>query len=189
MRLNKKLNIVIPIDTEQHGQIFVHSAPIGREVFEMFYSELGQVFTQCFDSISKSHMALSAPQLAYPALKKIAMNAGNWEGQSGVRLALINEIVRLTNVSICGEKGWDMLPLDTVIKRAMLEEDEESEVISSLVFFTSISLVAPKPLRVSFLEMAGSIRNWELTSLDCTAYMNGLRTSIKEETTDLKAKA
>lgn len=186
MKIDRKLNIVLPIETESKGRILVHSAPISRDVFEQFYLELGKVFSQCFDSVNQAHLALTAPQLAYPALKKMAMDAGTWET---VKKGLINEIIRLTNVMVAGDKGWETLPLDIAIKREILDEDEESEVLSALTFFTAICRVAPKDLRTSFLEMAGSLRNWELVSSDCTEYLNGLATSAKAEPTGKKAKA
>jgi len=185
MKIDRKLNIVIPIETESKGLIYVHSTPISRDVFEQFYLELGKVFSQCFDSINQAHLALTAPQLAYPALKTMTIKAGNWEE---VKKGLINEIVRLTNVLVTGEKGWESIPLDLAIKREILDEDEESEVLSALTFFTAICRVAPKDLRMSFLEMAGSLRSWELTSLDSTEYLNGLTIPVKAVTTGKKAK-
>ena len=185
MKIDRKLNIVIPIETESKGLIYVHSTPISRDVFEQFYLELGKVFSQCFDAINQAHLALTAPQLAYPALKTMAIKAGNWEE---VKKGLINEIVRLTNVLVTGEKGWESIPLDLAIKREILDEDEESEVLSALTFFTAICRVAPKDLRMSFLEMAGSLRSWELTSLDSTEYLNGLTIPVKAVTTGKKAK-
>jgi len=185
MKIDRKLNIVIPVETESKGLIYVHSTPISRDVFEQFYLELGKVFSQCFDAINQAHLALTAPQLAYPALKTMAIKAGNWEE---VKKGLINEIVRLTNVLVTGEKGWESIPLDLAIKREILDEDEESEVLSALTFFTAICRVAPKDLRMSFLEMAGSLRSWELTSLDSTEYLNGLTIPVKAVTTGKKAK-
>ena len=185
MKIDRKLNIVIPVETESKGLIYVHSTPISRDVFEQFYLELGKVFSQCFDSINQAHLALTAPQLAYPALKTMTIKAGNWEE---VKKGLINEIVRLTNVLVIGENGWESIPLDLAIKREILDEDEESEVLSALTFFTAICRVAPKDLRMSFLEMAGSLRSWELTSLDSTEYLNGLTIPVKAVTTGKKAK-
>ena len=185
MKIDRKLNIVIPVETESKGLIYVHSTPISRDVFEQFYLELGKVFSQCFDSINQAHLALTAPQLAYPALKTMTIKAGNWEE---VKKGLINEIVRLTNVLVTGEKGWESIPLDLAIKREILDEDEESEVLSALTFFTAICRVAPKDLRMSFLEMAGSLRSWVLTSSDSTEYLNGLTIPVKAVTTGKKAK-
>jgi len=189
MRIDRNLNLVMQIQTANSGTVFIHSVSVGREIFEKFYLQIGKVFSQCFDGVSSAHLALSAPQLAYPALKSISIADGNWEGRDGVNFGLINEIKRLTNVLVSGENGWQMLPFDVAVKQNILDEDEESEAISSLVFFTAISKVAPKELKNSFLEMAGSLRGWELTSSDCTAYLTGLTTSTKEEPITKKKKA
>jgi len=183
MKIDRALNIVMQIQTAKNGVVYVHSTPISRSIFEQFYLEIGKVFSQCFDSVNQAHLALSAPQLAYPALKSISMKSGNWDGTGGVKFGLVNEIIRLTNVVISGEQGWYSLPFDTAVKRGFFDEDEEAETLSSLVFFTAISKVAPKDLKDSFLEMAGSLRNWELTSLDSMAYQNGLPILTKEDST------
>ena len=188
MKIDRNLNLVMQVQTGRNGLVYIHSASISRSVFEQFYLELGKVFSQCFDSINQAHLALSAPQLAYPALKSLALKAGNWDGNGGVKFGLINEIVRLTNVIISTEKGWETIPFDVAVKREILDEDEEAETLSSLVFFTAISKVAPKDLKNSFLEMAGALRNWEISSLDCTAFQNGLPIQTKPETTGKKVK-
>jgi len=182
------MSLVMQVQTDENGLIYVHSSSISRSVFEQFYLEIGKVFSQCFDSVNQAHLALSAPQLAYPALKSIATKAGNWDGAGGVKFGLVNEIVRLTSVLVSGEKGWEALPLDIAVKRSVINEDEEAEILSSLVFFTAISKVAPKDLKNSFLEMAGALRNWELTSSDSTEYLSGLPTLTKKEGTGKKVK-
>lgn len=188
MKIDRNLNLVMQVQTEKSGTVYVHSTSISRSVFEQFYLELGKVFSQCFDSVNQAHLALSAPQLAYPALKSIAQKAGNWDGADGVKFGLINEIIRLTNVVFAGENGWESIPFDVAVKREILNEDEEAESLSSLVFFTAISKVAPKDLKNSFLEMAGSLRNWEITSSDIMEYITGLPTLTKKGNTGKKAK-
>lgn len=184
MRLNRKLNIVVPVSTDA-GTIFVHSTPISRDTFEQFYLELGKVFSQCFDSNNAAHLALSAPQLAYPALKAIAKAEGKTQE---VQFGLINEIIRLSNAIVPTENGLETMPLDVAIKREHLDEDAASEVLSALCFFCAISRVAPKDLRDSFLEMAGSLRNWELTSSDSTEYTASLQTLRESASTGKKGK-
>jgi len=186
LKINKNLNLVVQIQTTDYGTVHIHSTAVSREIFEQFYLELGKVFSQCFESDNPSHVALSAPRLAYPSLKSIATQSGTWDGPSGVKFGLINEIIRLTNVIYCGEKGWETLPFDLAIKRGIIDEDEEAEVMSSLVFFTAISKVAPRDFRVSFLEMAGNLRHWVVTSLDCMAYQTGLPTLTKTDVTGKK---
>jgi len=176
------------VETEKNGTVHIHSSSISRSVFEQFYLELGKVFSQCFDSVNQAHLALSAPQLAYPALKSIAQKAGNWDSAGGVKFGLVNEIIRLTNVLVSGQNGWETIPFDVAIKRELIDEDEEAEILSSLVFFTAISKVAPKDLKGSFLEMAGVLRNWVLTLSDCTEYLNGLPTLTKQGNTGKKVK-
>jgi len=188
VKIDRNLNLVMQVQTAKNGLVYIHSASIGRSVFEQFYLELGKIFSQCFDSVNQAHLALSAPQLAYPALKSIAQKAGNWDGAGGVKFGLVNEIIRLTNVVFAGENGWETLPFDTAVKREILDEDEEAEALSSLVFFTAISKVAPKDLKNSFLEMAGSLRNWELTSSDSTAFTNGLPILTKKGNIGKKVK-
>jgi len=188
VKIDRNLNLVMQVQTAKNGTIHIHSVSISRSVFEQFYLELGKVFSQCFDSVNQAHLVLSAPQLAYPALKSIATKAGNWEGAGSVKFGLINEIIRLTNVLVSSEKGWESIPFGVAVKQGILDEDDEAEILSSLVFFIAISKVAPKDLKNSFLEMAGALRNWVLTSLDATAYMNGLPISTKKEPTGRKAK-
>ena len=176
------------VQTESYGKVYIHSTSISRSVFEQFYLVIGKVFSQCFDGISEAHLALTAPQLAYPALKSIAIQAGTWEGVGGVKFGLVNEIIRLTNFVINTEGGWETITFDTAIKRGILDDDEEHEILSSLIFFTAISKVAPRDLKNSFLEMVGALRNWELTSLDSTEYRNGLPILSKKEGTGKKVK-
>lgn len=188
MRISKNLNIVIKVDTEK-GEAFVHSSPISRDVFEKYYNELGQVFTDSMKGVDQAHMALSAPQLAYPSLKSISKARGSWDGQDGVKNGLINEIIRLSNIVYAGDKGWETKPFHIALKDGILNEDDEAEVLSNLVFFTVVSKVAPKDLRTSFLEIVGQLRDWEFTSSDSTQYMTGLPTSTVEEVTKKKTKA
>jgi len=180
MRINQKLNLVVPFITGDDKTIYIHSSPISRDLFEQFYSELGAVFTNCMSGMNEAHLALSAPQLAYPALKSITKKNGTWDG---VKFGLVNEIIRLTNVLFAGEKGWESLPLEVAKKQGILDDNEESEVLSDLIFFIAISSVAPKQFRQAFLAAAGSIRNWDFTSSNSMEYMSGLQTSTEKETT------
>ena len=183
MRIDQKLNFVFPVDTPKHGVTYVYSMPISRAVFEMHYDVLGKVFTRCFDGQDPKHIALTAPQIAYAALKTIAIGNGNWEGPNGVRASLINEIIRLSTVMFVGDRGWETVPMDIAVKRGIFDEDSEAEALSTLTFFTSISKVAPKSLAGTFLEMAGSLREWRLTSSGCMEFMNSLPTSTEDEST------
>jgi hypothetical protein len=181
MKINRQLNLVLPVQTENSGTVYIHSSAIGLEVFEQFYSELGKVFAQCFDGAGSAALMIGAPQLAYAALKSISKKSGTWDGADGVKFGLVNEIVRLTNIVGAGGHGWQSTPLAGSVEIGILTEEEEAEVLSSLIFFTAISKVAPKDLRVTLLEMMSQLRNWEIISLGCTEYVNSLVTLTSSE--------
>jgi hypothetical protein len=174
MRIDKNLNFVFPVDTSSNGTVWVYSMPIARSVFETYYDVLGKVFTKCFDGEDAKHVALTAPQLALPALKSISQANNTWEGVSGVQKGLLNEIIRLTNVAFVGERGWETIPLDTAANQKIVDEENVSEIMSSLIFFTSICKVAPRSLAATFLEMAGSLREWQFTSSPFTEWLSSL---------------
>ena len=102
MRINKALNLVIPVDWEMGGQIFVHSTPISREVFEQYFLVISKTFAAIF---SQGLGAVAGPRIAYLMLKKTAEDMGLWAGPAGVGAGLMNEMIRLSNVIMPDEKG------------------------------------------------------------------------------------
>lgn len=184
MRIDRGMNLVFPVLTAKHGTVHVHSTPVSRSVFEMFYDVLGRVFTQCLGGEDPKFVALAAPQTALPALKDIAKRMGRWEGTDGVQSALLNEIIRLTNVIVpTSHSGYETVPMYVAIQKKILDEDDEAEALSAIVFFCAVSKVAPKELSGSFLEMAAALREWQFTSSGCTEFASSLVTSTVAEAT------
>lgn len=181
MRMQKNLSLTFPVDLPDGSIGHIYSLPISRSVFETYYAELGAVFTKCFAGDDAKHIALSAPQLCLPALKQVARDMGTWDTPGGVQAGLINELKRLTSVAYVGASGWETMPLDICIKRDIVDEDTESEVLSALCFFSAISRVAPKNLAGTFLQMAGSLRNWQTTASTFTEHLDSLPTSTPVE--------
>ena len=173
-QINRKLNFTFAIEGADGGTVHVHSAPISRSAFETYYRELGKVFTSCFAGQAAEHVALTAPQLALAALKDAAGDNWDPDGRIGVKAGLVGEIKRLTTVAFPGPNGWESLPLDAAIKRGIVDDDGEAEVLSNLVFFTAISKVAPRALSSTFLELAAALRDWGFTSSNSTAWIGSL---------------
>jgi hypothetical protein len=180
MRINKSLNLVIPVDYEKGGQIFVHSTPISREVFEQYFLVISKTFANIF---SQGLGAISAPRVAYLMLKQTATEMGIWSGESGVQAGLINEIIRLSNVLVPEKQGWKQYPLHTAIAKGILSDETKSEVENELVFFTCVSLMNKRSQAEGILETMNGLWGSQTTSLGFMEFKNSLSTSTEEGNT------
>lgn len=187
MKINRHLNIVIPIDRDDGTKIYVHAAPIRTETFETYYLVLSRAWSnimqhgiadpQVFIKIS----TLSLMQMA----KETARGPGlNWfEGPDGVggERGLIAEMIRLSNVVVSSdENGWGSVPLQQALSDGTIDEVEKKEVLEILTFFTLISHVASRDHKRMFLEYlyAMGVPN---TSSNSTEYVTFLKTSTIED--------
>ena len=176
MRISQKLNIVIPLDTDG-GTIYVHSAPVSREVFERYYLVLGRTFSAIY---RQGLEIMSGPRVAMLLLKDQARQMGVEED---VQRGLVNEIRRLTNVVVqTPDRGWETLPLDTAISRQMIDADDASEVDNALAFFTVVSTMHRREDQQTILDGVRSLWGAETTSLNSTEYADFLRTSTADAT-------
>jgi hypothetical protein len=116
-------------------------------------------------------------------LKDEAKKMGQWDGPSGVENGLVNEIKRLTNVALPGEKGWETMPYDDAVRMGKIGPDDAAEVNNAIVFFTVGWWVYPKSRRV--MALTGAARMWggHCSSSSITEFAAGLLTSTEEKNT------
>jgi hypothetical protein len=177
MRIDQNLNLVVPIERES-GTIYVHSTPISPAVFETYFLEIGKAFA----AIMQQGLGIHAgPRVAYLMLKRISEASGTWAGQGGVEHGLMNEIRRLSNVAMPGEKGWHAIPLEDALKRKYLDPEDIAEAEGAIVFFILVSAMIRKMDRAEFLERACGLWRMQVVSLNCTAYAASLETSTETE--------
>ena len=176
--IKKSLNLVIPIDREEGGQIFVHSTPISREIFENYFLVISKTYA---DIIDHRLGVLSGPRVAYLMLRQISKDMGVWDGESGVYAGLVNEIVRLSNVLIPGSNGWKTVPLHTAIMQQLIDEDTISQIQGELIFFMCVSKVSRADQAKTIMEAAAALLGLQITSLDCTEYKTSLPTLTEIE--------
>lgn len=176
MRINKALNLVIPIDWEKGGQIFVHSTPISREVFEQYFLVISKTFAAIF---SQGLGAVAGPRIAYLMLKKTAEDMGLWAGPSGVGVGLINEIIRLSNVSMPTAKGWKSIPLQSAIDKGMIDDETLADIEGELSFFTCVSVMNKRSQVEPIMDTVNGLWGSQTTSLTSTEFMNSLTTLIE----------
>ncbi len=171
MRLNEKLHIVIPVYSAEGETViaYVHSAPISREVFDAHFMLLGRTFAAIYSS---GLGPVAGPRVAHLLLKEMA--AERHDEVSAV--SLMNEIIRLTNVMLRTDKGWEAFPYQDVLNHVMLDWDDLTEVTNAIVFFTVLSSTHRRTERKEM--MAGAAKLWaaQISSQDFTAFAASLPT-------------
>ena len=199
MRIDDRLNLVIPIEAGDGVKAYVHSTPIGVETFERYYLVLGKLFSRL---MTEGLNYTVGPRVAYMMLRDVALatprppNPGAtwWEGTDGVEMGLLAEIERLTNVigpNPNGE-GWSTLPLRAAVDavdpatnrpvKKWLTREEFTEAMGQVTFFMVASQAPPMGTRASFVMRAADTYGSRTTSLNSTEYANSLRTSTRDAT-------
>jgi hypothetical protein len=176
VKLDRKLNLVLTIETDK-GSVYIHSCPIGREVFEDNFLAISRAFTAVY---TNGLGPVTGPRVAALLLKQEATALGIWER---TQQSLMAEIYRLTTAIIPGENGWESMPFDIAKKRGLLDADASAEVENSLVYFTCASSIHLRAEMTVALEGLRTLWGAQTTSLNATAYTSSLPTSTPEENT------
>ncbi len=176
VKIDKKINLVIPIERDvEEGQlpktIYIHSTPIGREVFENYFLVISKTFAAIY---SEGLNIIAGPRIAALMLKKIATDLGEWDGDDGVAKGLMGEIHRLSNVIVKAESGWETLPLESAASRGLLDEEELLEAEGQIVFFICNLAMHRKSVGISVMESAAGVWGSEISLLNSTAFARSL---------------
>ncbi len=186
MRLDRKLNLVAPVETDR-GVVYVHHVPISREVFERYFLVLSKTFARIFQ---EGLNVVAGPPIAALMLRKVAEETmvapgeNAWDGEAGVARGLMAEIRRLTNVVVPGDRGWQTLPYEGAARDGTMTADDAAEVDGLLTFFTLVSVMLREDQRAAIVAGMRSLWGVETTSLNCTDYASSLPTSIVGETSN-----
>jgi hypothetical protein len=171
MRIDERLNLVIPVDRGTAGNAYVHVAPLPRTVFEEHYLLISKTFTAI---MTEGVSVIAGPRVAGLMLRDVAKRSNSWEsaGQN-----LLSEIIRLSNVAMPGQNGYEQLPLQTVIERKLMDDSEISEVVGAAVFFTVNSAIHKKNVLDVVLENMKDLWGTPTTSFNITEFCVSLQTS------------
>jgi hypothetical protein len=173
--INKKLNLVIPVEVGGK-EAFVHATPISMDTFERYYLPLSKTFARIH---TQGLSWVQGPRVAALMLEEVAREDGSWDGPEGVRLGLVAEIMRLSNVLILNEKGWQLVPLQQAIDSDLLDREDASGVRNAVTFFTVASWGYPKKDFPGVMAQAARIWGGRIESLDSTALAASLKTSTE----------
>lgn len=180
LRVDEKLNFIVPLEGADGRRMYVHAMPVGREIFDQYFLAIGQTFTL----VTAGRLGVVAgPRLAWRLLRKAAEELGEWNGPTGVEQGFVGEIIRLSSVVLPGEGGgWEPMPLDQAMAQELLDEEDRDMVLNVLVFFTVSYLMLPKRMNGEAFRkdyLAGASRLWaaQTSSLGLMDFVNSLKTS------------
>ena len=194
MRIDRKLNLVIPIERGDNTTLWVYATPVRKEIFERYYLVLAKTFSM----LSRNGLdPRSGPSVAALVLRDTAqatardVEANWWDGDDGVggKTGLLAEIVRLCNCLVGTSDGWQTVPLQDALDKGLISDDEKAEVMNHLAFFTVSSLVAPKADREILVNGMAAIYRLETTFLSFTEWTNFCKTRTQDANTGEKATA
>jgi hypothetical protein len=169
--ISRKLNIVLPPIETKDGELYIHSTPVGRQVFESCYRSMAKTVAGL---VSEGIGPITGPSVALLALQSEADLLGEGDKVSGL---FMSEVRRLTNCAIAGKD--EIFPYAVALQRNLLDEDQASEVENILVYFTLVSWIRLPSGLSSSMGLDGLQQLWraQTTSSDLTAFMRSLPTS------------
>lgn len=177
MRIDERLNLVIEVKRDG-PPIYVHSMPVSREVFEANFLLVSKAFSAIY---SEGLAVVAGPRVAAMMIRHVSTEMGTWEdartGTAGAGKAFMNEIIRLTNVAVPSEKGWETIPYQLALDKKLIDQDEASEVISAVCFFILNSAMMRKSEVLATLEGMGSLWGTQTSRLNITEFIASLPTS------------
>jgi hypothetical protein len=171
MKINRAMNLIVPVETEL-GTAYIHSTPISKEIYKEHFLILSKTFARIF---SEGLGVVAGPRIAYMMLEEVSTEKGVWDEADGVRNTLVNEIIRLSNLVYPVEgKGWETKPLDVALDSGIVDLDE---VIGELVFFTCVSVINKPDQARGLMEAVAGLWNSATTSLGLMAWIDSLAIS------------
>jgi hypothetical protein len=186
VRINRSLNLVIPIERDDGSRVFVHTASISTDVFHAYYKPMAKAL----NGIYVDGTGLMAARIAHLALRAAAVELGVWDGPAGVERGLMANIHQLTNVLAPAKSGgWEMIPFDEAKATAILSANEADEVEGAIVFFTLGSSLHRQAEAEKLMSGASRLWGARIESLNCTEFIRSLATSTAAASTGATAKA
>lgn len=167
MKLNEKLNLVIPMTDDNGNEYYLHTTPLSPEAFNANYLLLSQGFSFM---VEQAVQITAGPKIANLVLRDLAER----QGRSEVYEAIIAEIKRITTVIKQSENGWEPLPLSSAIARKVINEKELDEAMNFIVFFILTSALMSGQKLTASLEYMNGLWGSQNTSLTSTGWRDSL---------------
>lgn len=185
MKIDKRLNLVIPHERDDGSIVHIHSTPITTETFDQHFEILAQLWTQ----ITTNYGTASAPRIAAKLLRKLATENDVLDGPLGVEQSLMGEIRRLTMFIMPRGSAQPTLMMDEAVKAGVLTDEDKDVVENALVFFTCVSAMLNGKRRKAWIETMCSVWDAQTSLLNSTAFAASLEKSSETDNSGAKTKA
>lgn len=170
MNLDKRLNLVVPIERDDGVTVYMHSTPLSRAVFDQYFYVIAKTFTEIYTG---GFMHNTGPRIAAKLLKKVAADVGS-EAVTQVETGLFPEIRRLTNVVAPGAAGWQSLPLNVALQQNLVSADDAEEAENAICFFMLASAMHTKKEARWTVTEAAKLWAGQTTLLNSTEFVASL---------------
>jgi hypothetical protein len=185
VQLNRALNLVLTIDRDERGPIYVHSTPLARMVFEANF----RIFARAFSALYTDNLlAISGPKVAALLLIEQAQVMGQ-EQRAHELLAEMRRLTQVIAPRANNGGGFETLPYDVARQRKIVDDDTAADVEGAIAFFTLASRVGSVDQRNSLLRGLSLLWPAEITSSTPSDFQTSLRTSTTAESTGPKPTA
>lgn len=183
MKVDRKLNLVVPVERDDGTTVHVHATPISRETFHQHFLTMAKAFS----SIYTNGLGITAgPRVAALMIRKVAADIGPNE-LTAVESGLMAEMKRLSSVIVPNNGGWLPMPLDEAIAREVITADDADEVENAIAFFILASAMHKRAEAAIIVDEAVKLWSASTTSLSSTAFAGSLGTSTPPVSSGAKA--
>lgn len=185
--LTDDLKLVLPVREYRGVTIHAYHEPISRAVFEANYRLIAGTRAAIVGK-GIAYMMDSGPRIAALTLRDEGRRDASEFGEKGNGGAdsLLGEIKRLTTILVPSARGWDVVPVDSAINQGIIDEDDWSDAVAALVFFTSMYAMAKKVDRQRVAKTTASTLNASITSSSAMEFVGSLPTLTSTATSEPK---
>lgn len=179
VKINRKLNIVVPMEDDTGRTYYLHSIPMSREAFKENWLLLSQTFSIM---VEQGIQVTAGPRVAAMVMKDLADKQGREDDYK----AVIAEVKRLTTVIKPTENGYEQIPLSTAMIRGVVSTDDVDDAENMLVFFMLVSAMWKGDRLDASLRLMNGLWQSQNTSLNATEFTASLQTSTEAESSGEK---
>lgn len=149
MKIDRKLNIVLELELNDGRPAHVHSVPVDGKVCEAHYLFISVAMTRLYGSLGANPAAVS--RVCYFMLRDLIQEDPRFKNADQ---SFLQEVWRLTNVAIPGERGWEQVPFYECMQEGnpYLSPEDVREVQNYICFFTAASWLHPRREREGMYE-------------------------------------